>query len=1079
MVKAATFTARISRFPSINLLSDRIRTYPAHLLPRRQLNIANRAPFYIYTGNMRGNPEHTVMMDYVPTAQYTREDQKANKNDLAELCRKHIEAHVKSAELYHSQLAQILNPTSSDNVPALTTIAINSMINSLRQDPSASNFETVMKHTPDALLNSIIGSHKLHYTSMLRFTEQKGWDKFKDDSRRDLWILKNEYYIRADGTEWGLLNLDDADIVFKHCSEVVKNNDGEPIHRLITRKIAPKSGLQYLDQKRPRTLKIQPSTQAYQKAFNRLMGGALDGLDWNNVFVAGGMALSALLCVDESMDKEYESNDIDMYIYGLTPEHANEKVKHIAEVWKKNLNPGEDFVMVKNAKTITLIGSYPRRRVQIILKMIKTPAAVLLNFDLDQVAIGYTGETVLFLPRFARAIETGYSIFTLDMIHGHHLNDRRETQEERLLKYAQRGFGVRILPEFCEMVEIDFGKRRHTEPFLEQARGDMTQHGGSLWSQGRPKSKKDVISGVKAVRRVFAAGEDMVHRFYLGRTEVSKPEDYDEEEYFYEESSQSRSDWGFTEITDETGQKRKVPSALFSSIDTHRSTTGAPHGRRGLGSLEMHARHCALFRFEQEGKMTVDYNSLASTTYDNETYDMMPKYKWDVGFKPTTFMRAIDSYNEDLFQRFCEALESDPAIEEGMNGPQPPPNNPGSYVYRRPLPSNWKTHLKGYLTRRIRRIAYSKDINELVDRFQIVVPVAVDFGLENWIKDTFAQALEEAGIPSSSHEILIPVHKPGMGDGYLPDVSESVEDNLRYWVIDSTTIWAGIDRRIDEIFEVLWILSVCNEVITDCTFGYQSRQESRVEFYELVASLLLRRVTRLSIQQLGVERVPGAKHPDTSGPDPRYEIIEAPVSTEPDQLVIPNQRDQYLFTKWLMERPVSIYRGYQYEIHQSYRESNNDIAPPEIMYLREGVDYTSDEWTEWPEGAPGFEPIATFRPQPGRPARSDGRSNSDDDWADNLPDDDDDDDEDDGDAKPQPGLKRRGSALAGGEEDAAPDDDDDDVDAEGEYAGPGPRGAKRRREKTDLTDMAAGLDDPVDPKDDDDTSMADAPSGTS
>lgn len=312
------------------------------------------------------------------------------------------------------------------------------------------------------------------------------------------------------------------------------------------------------------------------------MGGALNGLDWSNILVAGGMPLSTLLCVDESMDEKYKSNDIDMYIYGLTPEKANEKIKHIAEVWKQNLKPDEEFVMIKNARTVTLIGTFPHRRIQIIMKMIKNPAAVLLNFDLDQVAIGYTGDSVLLLPRCARALETGYAIFTLDMIHGHHLNERRETQEGRLLKYAHRGFGVRILPEFCQMVELDFSKRRVTRPFIDQAVGDLGAARG-YWYRHEAPETPDVVSGIQAVRRVFAAGEDMVHRFYLGRTETSAPEDYEDDADFYSDPEDTNAynhsnyylfDW----VDPDTGEKKKLPKGQFSSLDTYRSGVGAPHG---------------------------------------------------------------------------------------------------------------------------------------------------------------------------------------------------------------------------------------------------------------------------------------------------------------------------------------------------------------------------------------------------------------------------------------------------------------------------------------------------------------------
>ncbi|EWC47330.1 hypothetical protein DRE_00298 [Drechslerella stenobrocha 248] len=970
-----------------------------------------------------GSRRPPVMMDYTPAAQCARRDLKEANHDHSELCISHITAHLKSAEIYRSQLDQILHDSGASGatgVPALTTIAMRSMINSLREDPSMSNFDTVVNHAPASLLNSIIDSPKLHYTSMLRFTEQKGWDKVKDDSRRDIWILRNEYYARADGTDWALLDLDDAHIVFKHCSEVVDNGSNPP-YRLITRKIAPKSGFQYLDQLRPRTLAIQPSTEAYQKTFNRLMNGALDGLDWSNIFVAGGMALSALLCVDESMDNKYISNDVDMYLYGLTPDQANEKVKHIANVWKKNLNPNEEYTMVKNSKTITLVGTFPRRRVQIILKMIKNPATVLLNFDLDQVAVGYTGESVLLLPRCARALETGYSIFTLDMIHGHHLNERRETQEERLIRYARRGFGVRILPEFCAMAKVDFRKRRHTRSFIHQAVGDL-RRGWYDTDYEDPPGIEDpsdkVASGLKAVRRIFAAGEDMVHRFFLGVTEVSAPDDYDDILEFY---AQHEDD------------ENNLPKAYFNDLDTRKSGVGIPYGRRGIGPLEFHARHCAMFRFEHEKKITVDYKSMASLVYDPDSYDMTPKYDWCENFKPKQLTDDIDKYNNSLFHMLCEALENDPEFSDRIA------------TNRLRL---WKDHLKGYLTRRVRRMAHSQDIDQLVDRFQIVLPILVGSTLEEWIKDTFAQALEDAGLSSANHEILIPVHKPGMGSGFLPELTENITtDNLRYWVTDSTTIWAGLDRRIDEISEVLWVLAMSKELVEFNPLDLYHHEEFTEDWYSVIANLLLRRVAKASIQQLGIERVEGTDDSDDESP---REFIHAPVPDKINPLNIPNERDQYLFTKWLTERPVAIYRSYQYEAHRSYREKNNNRGLPDRMYWREGIDGTSDEWTEWQEGQPGFEYTTTFRPVPmpraGRPA--DGGFN------------DDEQEDGDGDNNGDDGGDggHNGNEDAEGEPHSGHNDDNSGS----------PRGLKRRREPSDPTTVGGK-----------DTPMADAPGGTS
>ena len=55
---------------------------------------------------------------------------------------------------------------------------------------------------------------------------------------------------------------------------------------------------------------------------------------------------------------------------------------------------------------------------QIVLNLSKTVADVLLNFDLDQCAMGFNGTPVLMLPRCARALETGYTVFCSDLVCG-------------------------------------------------------------------------------------------------------------------------------------------------------------------------------------------------------------------------------------------------------------------------------------------------------------------------------------------------------------------------------------------------------------------------------------------------------------------------------------------------------------------------------------------------------------------------------------------------------------------------------------------------------------------------------------
>lgn len=256
-------------------------------------------------------------------------------------------------------------------------------------------------------------------------------------------ILASEKYIRHDksGAWDGYL------VTLRDLSSVLAPLD---LDGTITckRKTPPNGGCEFLDQKRQPVCRFQGSDESFIKTFNRVTHGALKGLNWTNVFVAGGMVLNTLLHTDPTKDQEKDilECDIDLYLYGLTAEEANRKVKEIEAVWIRNdelrcmvQGDGPEPMVIKNAKTITFIPRYPNRRIQIVLKLTASPLDILLKVDIDACALGFDGTRVLMLPRCARAIETGYSVFTMDLIWGHHLGNRRETQESRLFKYTDRG----------------------------------------------------------------------------------------------------------------------------------------------------------------------------------------------------------------------------------------------------------------------------------------------------------------------------------------------------------------------------------------------------------------------------------------------------------------------------------------------------------------------------------------------------------------------------------------------------------------------------------------------------------------
>ncbi len=213
----------------------------------------------------------------------------------------------------------------------------------------------------------------------------------------------------------GLIRIANFPITFSHCSMV--SVDGSPVALKLIRPTAPAMpGFTVLRSKHSPVAFVQPTIESFATRFKSMTNNILAGLDWSNVFVAGGVVLGAVLTPEippshpeyaaVNKPEEWESSDIDLYIYGLDPVAANAKIKHIAEVYRKNTPDDASFLVVRNSQTITFYSKWPLRRLQIVLKLIGSPREVLLNFDLDICALGFDGTEVWMLPRCVRALES-------------------------------------------------------------------------------------------------------------------------------------------------------------------------------------------------------------------------------------------------------------------------------------------------------------------------------------------------------------------------------------------------------------------------------------------------------------------------------------------------------------------------------------------------------------------------------------------------------------------------------------------------------------------------------------------------
>lgn len=180
--------------------------------------------------------------------------------------------------------------------------------------------------------------------------------------------------------------------------------------------------------------------------------GILNGLDWTNVFCAGGAVLANLVADNSS----YNSSDIDLFLYGVeSDEVANAKLREIHALIVRNTGGRGD--VIRTARAVTILNAGPYRHVQVVLRVYKSPAEVLLGFDIDSCTVGFDGQNVYCMERFKRAMTKRYNLVNISR--------RSLTYEQRLYKYSRRGFAVAVPNLDKSRVNPDIFKKSLKEVF--------------------------------------------------------------------------------------------------------------------------------------------------------------------------------------------------------------------------------------------------------------------------------------------------------------------------------------------------------------------------------------------------------------------------------------------------------------------------------------------------------------------------------------------------------------------------------------------------------------------------------------
>ena len=687
--------------------------------------------------------------------------------------------------------AAIHGHTPNHTAPSLLSCAVGNILRSLEssEDLPAAVEEVYRQYEP-LHLRQILNDPRISYQMLRTFSRHPEFTMIAPKGIRtiidiDEAVIRNERYIRTltdiDQRNKYLVGLKDL------CSTVPFHTHVEDSINFIRRE-PPKGGFEILNGKRKRELRIASSEASFDISFSAITKGALLGLHWSNVIVAGRVALLSLLqASDTSRDLGIYEPRIRLYIHGVQPDAANRKLHEIHDTWASNLTPNAQKLVVKSMRGIDLITDSQERCIRIILKLYASPIDVLLDSDLDASAIGYDGSRVFMLPRCARAIETGYSVFTMDLVWGCPRERRRALSIHSLFVYAEHGFGVRILPSYAGFLEndkfqeINIEELHLNDPQSDAGTDELDEEGTQQVVQNNIQTPRRTCSrepGLRKLKRVARLAEDYVRGLYLTNQ--------------YREASRSP-------LPDQTHitHLQRAPLMLMLDLDGvfPRSGYGLSNGQ----GFEVLMRYCEVWRLYARGKAQFNMSEVPrAPLYDHPVLDDdLPQYEWHENFDVQDFAEDVDEYNAEVWEDTKTAICSKLGIDRRDSG------------------------FMNYCTRRVRRMVHGSDLASVQEK-QITTPVVVPSILEKYILSELPQ---QYGLPAhfvdpDATKALIPLHDPTRHDPSVASIPSlhDIEDesgNLRYWVITNKSMWANQHEVMDEIAELMWCIfkwftSACN-----------------------------------------------------------------------------------------------------------------------------------------------------------------------------------------------------------------------------------------------------------------------------
>ncbi|KAJ3268023.1 Protein mono-ADP-ribosyltransferase parp4, partial [Terramyces sp. JEL0728] len=144
--------------------------------------------------------------------------------------------------------------------------------------------------------------------------------------------------------------------------------------------------------------------EQFKKQWHHLTDGLFENIDLSNLFFAGGAVLAALQPFDPTKDineqlieKGYYNSDIDIFVHGIDDIlAATERIKRFCKDLQDKV--GKEILFFRNRNSLTIVREFPRRQIQVIFRLYKSPSEVLMGFDIDCCCVGYDGKEVYGIP---------------------------------------------------------------------------------------------------------------------------------------------------------------------------------------------------------------------------------------------------------------------------------------------------------------------------------------------------------------------------------------------------------------------------------------------------------------------------------------------------------------------------------------------------------------------------------------------------------------------------------------------------------------------------------------------------------